>query len=192
MPHPTSGSAEQTPKDPLTRVEVLTRLDLKDMNDLCDATTLAIENGGGFGWVEVPERDVMERFWQGVVAMPLRHLIVARLDDVICGTAQLILPPPNNEAQSHAVQLASVFVAPWARGYGLARKLIERAEERGLKDGYKVVNLDMRATQQAAINLCESMGYQQCGLNPHYAEINGEAIRGYYYYKSLKNEVHYT
>ena len=180
-----ASSTNTNRQDVETRVELITKLNTKDLNDLCDATTLAIESGGGFGWLRVPERDVMERFWQGVVAMPLRHLFVTRLDDVICGTAQMILPPSNNEAQSHAIQIASAFIAPWARGYGLGRKLIDTVEARAKRDGYSVVNLDVRETQQQAINLFENLGYIQCGIHPSYARVDDKDIRGYFYYKNL-------
>ena len=70
---------------PVPHVELITsRLSTGDLNDLCDSTESAIEAGGGFGWVETPERDVLERFWLGVLAMPKRALFVARLDGVIC------------------------------------------------------------------------------------------------------------
>jgi hypothetical protein len=92
------------------RLEALTP---SDLNDLCDATEAAIENGGGFGWVKVPARDSMERYWQGVIAAPTRWLFIARLDGVICGTTQVVLPPSNNEAQGHTVTLTTNFIAPW-------------------------------------------------------------------------------
>ncbi len=181
----TSDTASKSLQKPDARVEIMTEISLPDMNDLCDAAALAIDNGGGFGWLRRPERDSMENFWRGVIAMPLRHLLIARLDGVICGAAQIVMPPPNNEAQAHAVHLVSVFLAPWARGHGLARRLVERAEAKATSDGFKLVNLDVRETQQAAINLYESLGYQQYGLHPHYAEIDGTPIKGYYYFKAL-------
>lgn len=183
-----SVAAENTtPRGPgETRIELVTSISQKDMEDLCDSTILAIENGGGFGWVRVPERDVLERFWRGVITMPLRQLFVARLDDVICGTAQLILPPNNNEAQAHAVHLTSMFIAPWARGYGLARKLLETVEARAKRDGHSVINLDIRETQSGAINLFENADYIQCGIHPHYAQVDGRDVRGYFYYKKIK------
>ena len=168
-----------------TRIELLNKISGQDMRDLCDATVLAIKDGGGFGWLEVPEQDVMQRFWEGVAAMPSRYLFVARLDGTICGTTQLLLPAQNNQAQSHSASLISTFVAPWARGYGLARSLVETAEARARKDDKKIINLDVRETQMAAIRLYESLGYIQCGIHPHYACINDETIRGYYYYKEL-------
>ena len=167
---------------------VLEALTAADLNDLCDATDAAIEQGGGFGWVSVPERAGLERYWQGVVTAPTRLLFVARLDQVICGSAQLILPPNNNEAQGHAVQLTTNFVAPWARGHGLARMMIETVEAQARKDGYALINLDVRKTMDNAIKLYESMGYVQFGEHPYSVRANEETIRSVYYYKVIRPE----
>tara|TARA_R110002124_G_scaffold287216_1_gene471407 strand:+ start:102974 stop:103543 length:570 start_codon:yes stop_codon:yes gene_type:complete len=173
-----------------TPLEVLTelveeRLDISDLNDLCDATDSAIEAGGGFGWIELPARDMLERYWQGVTAMPARKLIIGRLDGTICGTAQITMPPLNNQAQAHSAHLHSIFVAPWARKYGLARMIIERAEQVARDSGFSVLNMDIRETQQAAISLYESMGYVHVGSHPFYAKINDEYVPGRYYYKVI-------
>ncbi len=170
---------------PNPTVEQIEELTLGDLNDLCDATYDAIKGGGGFGWITPPEQDVLERYWQGVLAMPSRKLFVARMDGVICGTCQLTTPPHNNEAQSFSVQLSTNFIAPWARGHGLARMLIERVEECAVKDGYSVINLDVRETMKAAIGLYEKMGYVRFGTHPYYAQVENKILKGYYYYKLI-------
>lgn len=156
-----------------------------DLNDLCDATDAAIKGGGGFGWVHLPARDMLERYWQGVTAMPARILFVARLDGMICGTCQLVKPPVNNEAQSFAIHLTTNFVAPWARGHGLAKMLIDAAEKTALKEGFSVINLDVRETMTRAIELYESAGYTRFGTHPAYARVDGEVLKGFYYYKII-------
>ncbi|MGE4312758.1 MAG: N-acetyltransferase family protein [Pseudobdellovibrionaceae bacterium] len=174
--------------DPQPAVEIeLVREQLiaADLNDLCDATDAAIQNGGGFGWVEKPSRDILERYWQGVITMPSRLLFVARLDQVICGTAQLVLPPKNNEAQSFSAQLTSHFVSPWARGHGIAGRMLSVIEDQAKKEKVEVINLDIRETQEAAIRLYEGAGYVQLGRHPYYAKVDGEVIPGRYYYKLL-------
>lgn len=174
------------PKTPDVTVQKITEsLSRADLSDLCDATDAAIEGGGGFGWVSVPERDSLERYWQGVIAAPTRLLFVARLDNVICGTTQLILPPGNNEAQGHSVQMTTNFVAPWARGHGLARMLLEIVEEEARTKGYAVINLDVRKTMDKAIALYESMGYVRFGEHPYSVRSQGETIPSAYYYKVI-------
>lgn len=170
------------------RVErVTSKLKLSDLNDLCDAADSAILAGGGFGWVKMPDRNVMERYWQGVNAVPHRILLVARLEGVIAGALQIIRPQINNEAQKMSVQFAHHFTAPWARKSGIAKRLLLEAEAIARDEGFEVVNLDVRETMTAAIKLYENQGYDLIGIHPAYAKINNVMIKGHYYYKLLSN-----
>ncbi len=108
---------------PVVTVERLEALESADLADLCDATETAILDGGGFGWLVPPPREVLERYWQGVLLVPERALFVGRLDGTIAGSAQLVRAARNNEAQAHSAQITTNFVAPWARGQGFAREL---------------------------------------------------------------------
>ncbi len=176
-------------KTPSVTVDhIIDPLSKADLNDLCDATDAAIEGGGGFGWLHIPERSMLERYWQGVIAAPTRWLFVARLDGVICGTTQLILPPANNEAQGHMVQMTTNFVAPWARGHGLARMLLETVEEKARTAGYAVINLDVRDTMAGAIALYENMGYVKFGEHPYSVRSKGDTVTSLYYYKNINPE----
>ena len=47
------------------------------------------------------------------------------------------------------------------------------------------IQLDIRETQTAAIQLFESKGFVKWGENPTYAYVNGNPIKGYYYYKNI-------
>ncbi len=180
-----SDQANIKPLEPQPTVERIEKFNIGDLNDLCDATDAAIDGGGGFGWVKLPARDILERYWQGVMAMPARDLFVARLDGVICGTCQLLKPPTNNEAQKFAANLTTNFVAPWARGYGLSKMLIEKVESYAVSKEYKVINCDIRETMTHAIEIYEDLGYERIGTHPHYAEINGKVLKGYYYCKII-------
>jgi ribosomal protein S18 acetylase RimI-like enzyme len=171
--------------DPLVTIEIMDRLTPADLNDLCDATDAAIEGGGGFGWISLPAREVLERYWKGVLVVPERHLLLARLDGVVCGAAQLVEPSRHNEAQSFSAQMLACFVAPWARRRGAGRKLLETAEKLALEMGYKVLQLDVRETQGDAIRLYEISGYRRWGVNPAYAVVRGRVIAGHYYTKMI-------
>ena len=76
-------------------------------------------------------------------------------------------------------------MTPWARGHGLARGLVEAVERAAIDDGFEVMNLDVRETQEAAITLYEGLGYQRWGSHPAYARVGGETIAGYFYTKRL-------
>ena len=178
-----SASQKQTPDLHIEHVKE--ELSLSDLNDLCDATDDAIQDGGGFGWVELPARDILERYWQGAIIMPQRDVFIARLDGTICGTVQMVQAPHHNEAQSHAVHLTTHFVAPWARGHGLAKMLVTRVEQQARSLNKSVVNLDVRETQDAAISLYELMGYENYATHPAYAYVHGHYIAGKYFMKIL-------
>jgi len=179
-----TGSALPPPR---LSVETAEKLKGADLNDLCEAAELAIRAEGGFGWLKPPPREVMERYWRGVLAVPERTLFLARVDGVVAGSCQLVRPARNNEAQAMAVHVTSTFIAPWARGHRLGRALLEAAEIRALQDGFAVLNIDIRETQTGGIALCETLGYRLWGTHPCYARVDGQFVPGRYYFKDLKS-----
>ena len=178
--------ADRTPLKTELAVERLAAFEEDDLHALCEAADAAIIEGGGFGWIKPPGRLALERYFRGVLLVPERELFVGRLDGTIVGSAQLVRPARNNEAQAFAATLMHAFVAPYARGHGLARALTRRVEEGARALGYHVLNLDVRETQTAAIALYESLGYTRWGEHPSYARAGGRTIRGYFYYKLLQ------
>ena len=157
-----------------------------DLHTLCEATSAAIIDGGGFGWLNPPGRMALETYFRGVLLVPERELFVARLNGSAVGSAHLVRPPRNNEAQAHAAHLMHSYIAPYARGHGLARMLTTGVEERARELGYHVLNLDVRETQEAAIRLYELLGFVRWGVHPDYALVRGRIVRGFFYYKRLR------
>lgn len=170
-------------------IERVSQLGDDDLHALCEAAHAAIIDGGGFGWVHPPGRRALESYFRGVLLVPERELFVARLEGSVVGSAQLVRPPRNNEAQAFAAHLMHSFIAPYARGHGLARMMMKRVEEGARALGYQVLNLDVRESQAAAIHLYESLGYTRWGEHPAYARVAGRTIRGFFYYKLLKPKV---
>lgn len=167
-------------------LEMADELNANDLSELCDAAEEAIKAGGGFGWLAPPPRNIMEDYWRGVLLIPERRLFVGKVDMVMAGSCQIVRPPKANEAQAFACQLTTFFLAPWARGHGLAQRLIAEAEDYAKSSGFSVINLDVRATQQRAIHSFEAMGFRKFGENPHYALVDGEYVTGYYYSKEIR------
>ena len=174
--------------DPVLAVERATALPDDDLQALCEAADAAILDGGGFGWVEPPGRWALEGYFRGLMLVPERDLFLGRLDGVIVGCGQLVRPPRNNEAQAFAASIMHSFVAPYARGHGLARMLTARIEAAARAMGYFMLNLDVRETQTAAIQLYEGLGYERWGEHPAYARVKGQTVRGLFYCKRLRPE----
>jgi ribosomal protein S18 acetylase RimI-like enzyme len=177
--------AQKMDKPIETKVEWLTKLSGTDLEDLCRAAEQAINDGNGFGWLKPPPRDVLENYWRGTLMVPGREVIVARYDGTIVGSAQLTRPPSNNEAQSFAAAITTFFIAPFARGHGLARGLLTALEARAGEEGFEAIELNVRQTQTAAIALYESCGYQRWARKDRYAKVEGEFVGGYFYAKAL-------
>ncbi len=167
-------------------VERIAIISDEDLEALCEAADAAIIDGGGFGWVAPPGRMALERYFRGLLLVPERELFICRLDGVVVGSVQLVRPPRHNEAQAFAATLTHSFIAPYARGHGLARMMTQRVEDGARALGYHVLNLDVRETQTAAIALYESLGYTAWGAHPVYARVAGKTVRGVFYYKSLQ------
>lgn len=185
------GSADDRPV-PEARaklgVDRITTFSEEDLLALCEATDAAIIDGGGFGWLNPPGRQVMESYFKGLLMVPERELYVGRVDGVIVGSTQLVRPPRSNEAQAMAATLTQTFVAPYARRLGLARMMVRRAEERARAMGYQVLNLDVRETHSGAIALYEAMGFTRWGTHPAYARVAGQLISGAFFYKPLQRK----
>jgi ribosomal protein S18 acetylase RimI-like enzyme len=184
LPHEASATQPRAAGARLA-VDRAQTLNETELAELAEAAAAAIMDGGGFGWVKPQPRDTLARYFRGVLLVPERSLFVARLDGTIVGAAQLVRPPRNNEAQAFSAQLMHFFIAPYARGHGLARLLIRRVEDYAAGIGVRVLNLDVRETQEGAIHLFEAAGFQRWGTHPAYAQVGGRVIAGHFYFKRL-------
>ncbi|MBO0332849.1 GNAT family N-acetyltransferase [Sneathiella sp. CAU 1612] len=166
-------------------IEAIKEFDPADLDDLCEAAEEAILDGNGFGWLTPPRRSVQENFWKGVLMVPVRELYCARFEGRIVGSGQLVKPFPNNEAGAHIAQVATFFIAPYARGYGLAIGLLAVIENSAREQGFKILEVDVRETQTAAISLLEANGYDKWATKTNYAWNGERYVDGYYYKKEL-------
>tara|TARA_E500000178_G_scaffold344712_1_gene393419 strand:- start:373 stop:909 length:537 start_codon:yes stop_codon:yes gene_type:complete len=157
-----------------------------ELSELTDATMNAIEEGIGFGWIKKPPKNKVKLYWQGVLLVPNRWLFIGKLKGVVAGSVQVVSSFSSNEAAIFRVTIDNHFVATWARGHGLAKLLMERAELECIKKKYTHILLDVRETQTRAINLYEQMGYECWGKLPIYHKLdNGKMLQGKFYYKEL-------
>lgn len=156
-----------------------------DLEDLCKATVEAVVDGQGFNWIKPPAMSTLQAYWRGVLLIPDRTLFVARLSGELVGTLQLIRPPSNNESGAFSVEVGTFFVAPWARGHGLARSLLADAEARARAEGFKCLEVSVRADREAAVTLAEASGFKRWATKERYALIDGKYLPGHFYVKYL-------
>jgi GNAT superfamily N-acetyltransferase len=96
--------------------------------------------------------------------------IVVRRDGVPVGCAGI--KPLDDEAG----EIKRVYLAPEARGGGLARRLMAHLEDRARGLGYRILRLDTGSAQPEAYRLYTSLGYReiddynQNGLASHWFE----------------------
>ena len=74
------------------------------------------------------------------------------------------------------------LVAANAAFDGWSDKAVEAAAR---EEGFAVLNLDVRATQEAAITLYEHLGFRRWGTHPRYARVDGRTVAGHFYVKDL-------
>lgn len=156
------------------------------MDDLCQATEDAIQDGIGFNWISPPMRETLESYWRGVTVVPERCLFGGFLDGTLCASIQLVKPSKNKETSYFAATIEGHFVAPWARGHGLAKSLLHLAEREAIAAGFSVLRLNVRETQAAAIHLYEENGYVRWGILPYYEFVGGQMVAGHFFYKKLE------
>ncbi len=108
-------------------------------------------------------------------------LIVAHLDHGLRPQSQSDCQFARELTQQFGLEFISrqvdVKALADAKGLGI--------EEAARGAGLRVLNLDVRETQEAAIKLYDSLDYRRWGMHPHYAWLDGRWVTGYFYHKDL-------
>lgn len=126
-----------------------------------------------------------EAFWRTTatrVATGGAVLLAAWTGGVLSGSVTLGLDTPDN--QPHRAEISKLLVHPEARRRGLARALMQRAE-----DEVRAANrsLDTRAND-AAEPLYRTLGWQEAGRIPGYAfNADGQLHETVIFYKPLRS-----
>jgi GNAT superfamily N-acetyltransferase len=95
------------------------------------------------------------------------RIVLAAFDDgEVVGTVQIVHAWPPN--QPHRADVAKLLVRRSARGRGIGRLLMERAEEEARAEGKTLLVLDT-VTGDAAERLYERTGWNRLGVIPGYA-----------------------
>lgn len=174
---------------PKTEVIKVNQLNSMDLADLADATIATMNETLGFNLgnsnFNPIERAKISFYWEGVILVPERILFVAKLDGIIAGSVQLVLPAPSNQTSAFSASIDNHFVAPWARGHGLSNLLMEHVEAEAKKCGISILKISVRESREAAIKVFEKRGFVLWGTLPKYELDQGKIVAGKFYYKEL-------
>jgi GNAT superfamily N-acetyltransferase len=145
-----------------------------------------VEGGASVGYMAPFSEDDAREAFDGFVsdAERGRRLILAALDDgVLVGTVQVVLALPPN--QPHRGEIAKLLVRRSARRRGIARRLMERAEEEAHVEGKTLLVLDT-VTADPAERLYEEMGWNRVGVVPGFALYpDGRPCATTYFWKAV-------
>ena len=95
-----------------------------------------------------------------------RVLLAAFLDGALVGTVQVA--PAQQPNSPHRAEIVQLLVRRSARRRGVARRLMERAEDEARAEGKTLLVLDT-VTGDAAERLYERIGWTKVGVIPSYA-----------------------
>jgi ribosomal protein S18 acetylase RimI-like enzyme len=142
----------------------------EDLDQLANLLSATVHDGASVSFV-VPftEADAFD-WWRGKVlphaALGGRLILVARQDNRIVGSVQLLLDMPPN--QQHRAEVAKLLVHPEARRQGIARALMLELDRLATHHRRSLITLDT-VTGSSAEQLYRSLGYQLAGIIPNYA-----------------------
>lgn len=156
------------------------------LGELTAVLQACVADGASVGFIDAGDDEVMTRFWQQRIRSLTdgdSELIVARQQGRIVATVMISRSAmPNGR---HRAEISKLLVHPQARRQGIARELMQRAEQRARAQGKTLLVLDTRSGDVAS-DLYRSLGWQVAGSIPFYAESTAGVLDATtYMYKVL-------
>jgi len=166
----------------------LTRPDEAALDNLVCAAQETIEDGSDSAWGGKPSAQTLRAYWNGVILSPQRHLIVGRLGGAIVGAVQVVQAGPLSEVGPEVASLDKFFIAPSARGHGLARRIMRYAEDVARAHG--IISLDMviREDRKTAMRMIEQLGYRQWARKDTFSLVDGAFQAGLFFTKLIDEQ----
>ncbi|MFS0864061.1 GNAT family N-acetyltransferase [Fredinandcohnia sp. 179-A 10B2 NHS] len=143
-----------------------------------------VDDGASIGFLPPLEDVVAVDYWNSVLNQDVR-LFVAIDNGEIAGSIQVHLCTKQNG--THRAEIAKLMTNPAYRRMGIARKLMEVAEEIAVQEERALLVLDTRKGDPSN-HLYQSLGYIMAGEIPFFAKsANGSFDTTVLYYKQLGN-----
>jgi ribosomal protein S18 acetylase RimI-like enzyme len=169
--------------DDMFEIEELKSIEEEQLDQLSDLLIKVVDDGASIGFLPPMKRSVAKSYWQNVLN-PEVLLFVAKIDQEIVGTIQVHLCSKQNGL--HRAEIAKLMTGPKARRKGVARALMQIAEERAISEDRTLLVLDTREGDPSN-QLYLSFGFIPAGRIPNFA-LSGEGNLDttVIYYKMLK------
>ena len=139
------------------------------LRELGDVLQACVKDGASVGFTNPDDRQAIDRFWENKangLASQDCELLIARDNESLVGTVIInYCGMPNG---SHRAEISKLLVHPHARRQGIARQLMNQAEQRAWDKGISLLVLDTRSGDVAS-KLYLSLGWQIAGSIPCYA-----------------------
>jgi GNAT superfamily N-acetyltransferase len=168
--HDISNSLEFGYGKPVNGIEVLDAAAAASAERrLAEILCTCVDAGASVSYLPPLAPNVARGFWKRAaadVAAGSRILLAAWDAGVLVGTVMLEFASAPN--QPHHAEVQKLLVHPSFRRRGLARALMQRAEQEAQRAGRTLLTLDTRAGD-AAEDLYRAMGWHEAGRIPGYA-----------------------
>lgn len=153
--------------------------------DLGDVLQACVKEGASVGFTDPADRLAIDSFWKDKVhslASDHSDLLIARDNGFLVATIMINYSGmPNGR---HRAEISKLLVHPQARRQGIARQLMNQAEQIAWEKGIILLVLDTRSGDVAS-DLYLSLGWQIAGSIPFYAQsIENKLDATTYMYKT--------
>lgn len=145
----------------------------------------AVASGASIGFLPPLAREDAEQFWRDMAAEVEKghRVVIGAMEGELIGTVQLALATKPNA--SHRAEVQKLLVHTMHRGRGVARGLMQKAEEEALGCRRSLLVLDT-VKGDTAERLYPRIGYERAGEIPFYARNEaGELETTVVFYKRL-------
>lgn len=146
-----------------------------------------VDVGASIGFLPPLEEAVAIDYWNSVLNRDVR-LFIAIQNGQIAGSIQVHLCTKQNG--THRAEIAKLMTHPAFRRMGIARQLMEVAEEVAIQEERTLLVLDTRKGDPSN-HLYQSLGYIRAGEIPFFAKsANGSFDTTVLYYKQIGSTTH--
>ena len=176
--------------------EATTTVDVRELDvdgyrlaipELAELIVRAVAHGASINFTAEVTSELAAGWWRAridAVASGQTTAFVAVADDRIVGSTLLVRS--LNQNSPHRAEIGKVIVDPGVRRRGIARALMQAAEDRARADGRWLLVLDT-VTDSPADSMYRALGWQETGIVPDYALLpNGRPWPATFFWKRLR------